>query len=110
MKLKKLSITLLCSVALMTSVIAENEEILDIEDAPDAVKQTIESFIFLLPEDAKLDELSVENDSENTLYEAEIEVPGGIEYEIEMNDQGTILEIEMEHEDEDQDHHNHDHS
>ena len=68
-------------------------------DAPKAVQKTIHLFILLLPEDAQLDELSVEDESESTIYEAEIEVPGGVEYEIKMNDEGQILEIEMEDED-----------
>ena len=97
--MKILLISLLCSIAIAGIGNAEDEEPLDILDAPKAVQKTIHLFILLLPEGAQLDELSIEDESENTIYEVEIEVPGGIEYEIEMNDQGEILEIEMEYED-----------
>ncbi len=103
MKLKTQLVALACSLAVMGSTHAEEEKEIALKDAPKKVQKAIKTLIRLLPDGAKLEELHKETEDEGTIYEAEIEVPGGTEYEVEITAQGKIVEIEMEDEEDDKD-------
>ena len=104
MNLKSKLVALVCTIAVMASTsYAGDEKEIALKDAPKKVQKTIKTFIRLLPDGAKLEEIKEEKEAEGIVYEAEIEVPGGLEYEVEISGAGKILEIEIEDEDEDRD-------
>ena len=94
--------TLTVSVAMAKK---DKEEKISLREAPEAVQQSVNTFLGLLPKGAKLDELTMETEDKATVYEAEFEVPHGGEYEVEFNEEGKIIEIESEndHKDDDDD-------
>jgi hypothetical protein len=101
MKIKTIVIALVASLGTVGLTIAEEETVIALKDTPEQVQKAINSFISMLPEGAKLDELIKETEGGSTIYEAEIEVSEGVEYEVEFNAQGKILEIDMEKDNED---------
>lgn len=81
----------------------EDERPIKMSEAPAPVKKAIKTFLGLLPNGSEVEELCVEEEDGATVYEVEIETPGGAEYELELSAKGKILEIEMEDDDEDDD-------
>jgi hypothetical protein len=74
----------------------ETEKEIALEDAPAEVQAAINAFMSLLPERSELDELTEEKEDGSIVYEAEIELFNGDEYEVEFNALGKIVEIEGE--------------
>ncbi|MEZ5942856.1 MAG: hypothetical protein R3C18_15800 [Planctomycetaceae bacterium] len=94
---------ILCLFAVVGTAHSEEEKEIGLKEAPKAVQSAIKAFLKLLPEGAELEELVEEQEGDTVVYEAEFEVPGDVEYEVEFSAQGKILEIEMEQESEDDD-------
>lgn len=96
---KNVVLTIICALSALTTANAEEEKEIALIDAPAEVQQVVEGFLGLLPDGAKLTELIEETEEQALVFEAEIEVPGSVEYEVEISAQGKILEIELEDED-----------
>ncbi|MCA8992975.1 MAG: hypothetical protein KDA88_13385 [Planctomycetaceae bacterium] len=94
---------MLCLFAVVATANSEEEKEIGLKEAPKAVQSAVKAFLKLLPEGAELEELVEEQEGDTVVYEAEFEVPGDVEYEVEFSAQGKILEIEVERENESDD-------
>lgn len=74
----------------------EEEKEITLAEAPAAVRTSAETFRGLLPDGAKVAEVEMESENGVTVYEVEFETADGLNYEVEFNPDGKILEVEME--------------
>jgi uncharacterized membrane protein YkoI len=84
--------------AMAVPVLADDDEEIDLADVPQKVKDAAVAAV----KGIKLTEASVEQEDGKTVYELEGTVDGK-EYEIEVDEDGKVLEIEQEDDDDDDD-------
>ena len=77
-------------------VIAEDDEEIELADVPQKVKDAAIAAV----KGIKLTEASIEKEDGKTVYELEGTVDGK-EYEIEVDEDGKVLEVEQEDDDDD---------
>lgn len=100
MKKSILTIVLaLLSVAAVKIGAADSEEAV----IPAVVQNSIALFESLLPVGSTTGEISEETENGLTTYEAEFQAVNGLEYEVEFDTNGRIMDIDVDDDDDDDD-------
>jgi hemoglobin-like flavoprotein len=72
----------------------DSEKEISLDKAPEEVRQAVMNFI--KTNGGKIEEVSVEKEDGELIYEVEIDAPNGVEYELEISAKGKIIKEERE--------------